>query len=204
MSESESKKKAKALMANKDKLEEEIKALTDLLESQKEVGMTESLVDEEQFPRADIDVYSVRYARNRIICLQNDHKALMKDIEEVLYQVHAEARLQDVTHMDTGADQSVPDAASQQTPFAKVDRVDDGSPSSKSGLLVGDELLQFGSISKENFTSLQSIGAVVQHSIGKALSLQVLRSGNVVHLSLTPQTWSGRGLLGCNIVPLKS
>ena len=32
------------------------------------VGMRESLVDAEGFPRADIDVFAVRTARNRIIC----------------------------------------------------------------------------------------------------------------------------------------
>lgn len=32
------------------------------------VGMDGPLVDEEQFPRDDIDLYSVRHARHRIIC----------------------------------------------------------------------------------------------------------------------------------------
>jgi len=32
------------------------------------VGMSGSLVDDEQFPRADVDVYTVRYSRQRVIC----------------------------------------------------------------------------------------------------------------------------------------
>ena len=47
------------LMKQKDNLEEEIKALNQVLESQK-VGMDDLLVDAEGFPRADIDVYQVR------------------------------------------------------------------------------------------------------------------------------------------------
>ena len=47
------------LMKQKDNLEEEIKALNQVLESQK-VGMDDTLVDAEGFPRADIDVYQVR------------------------------------------------------------------------------------------------------------------------------------------------
>ena len=35
---------------------------------QKSVGMDEPLIDAEGFPRADIDIYSVRHARHQIIC----------------------------------------------------------------------------------------------------------------------------------------
>ena len=34
--------------------------------------MKENLVDNEGYPRSDIDVYSVRFARNRIICKNID------------------------------------------------------------------------------------------------------------------------------------
>lgn len=30
--------------------------------------MNEKLIDEDNYPRSDIDVYTVRVARNRIIC----------------------------------------------------------------------------------------------------------------------------------------
>ena len=35
---------------------------------QKGVGMHEKLIDEDNYPRSDVDVYAVRVARNRIIC----------------------------------------------------------------------------------------------------------------------------------------
>ena len=38
---------------------------------QKGVGMHGKLIDDENYPRSDIDVYAVRVARNRIICKEN-------------------------------------------------------------------------------------------------------------------------------------
>lgn len=87
--------KVKDLMAKKDAIEKEIKEFQDVLDSvsfiykqldvfieindyrsnlktvffqQKGVGMHEKLIDDENYPRSDIDVYAVRVARNRIIC----------------------------------------------------------------------------------------------------------------------------------------
>jgi hypothetical protein len=36
---------------------------------QNKIGMTEPLVDNEGYPRADVDVYQVRHARHKIICM---------------------------------------------------------------------------------------------------------------------------------------
>ena len=55
------------MMKQKDGLEEELKALHEVLKSQG-VGMEEPLVDGEGFPRSDIDVYQVRHARSNIRC----------------------------------------------------------------------------------------------------------------------------------------
>lgn len=46
--------------------------------------MESPLVDADGFPRNDIDVYQVRHARHQIINLQNDLKALLKEIEKGL------------------------------------------------------------------------------------------------------------------------
>uniref|UniRef100_A0A673GQJ9 26S proteasome non-ATPase regulatory subunit 9 n=1 Tax=Sinocyclocheilus rhinocerous TaxID=307959 RepID=A0A673GQJ9_9TELE len=70
------------------------------------------------------------------------------------------------------------------------------------GLRVGDEIIEFGSVNTLNFRNLRDIASVVQHSEGKSLRVGLLRSGQEVHLNLTPKQWSGRGLLGCNLVPL--
>lgn len=81
------------LIERKDKIERTINDYGHLLAANGNVGMTESLVDDFGFPRNDIDVYQVRGARNQIICLQNDLKTLLKEIEQGLSEVHAEAKV---------------------------------------------------------------------------------------------------------------
>lgn len=191
------------LMRRKDEIEAQIKACYAVLEGQKGVGMNEPLVDAEGFPRADVDIYQVRTARHNIICLQNDHKVLMLQVEKALHQLHArekEKRAKDEAEAQAEAmnqDQSLPQ------PFARVNAVTPGSPASISGLQVDDEIIAFGSVDTHNFQSLQNIATVVQHSEGKPLSVTVIRNGKKLHLGLTPKCWAGKGLLGCNILPLQ-
>ncbi|XP_018101253.1 proteasome 26S subunit, non-ATPase 9 L homeolog isoform X1 [Xenopus laevis] len=187
------------LISKKDEMEAEIKALYDLLQD-KGIGMDGPLVDREGYPRADVDIYQVRTARHNIICLQNDHKAIMKKIEQSLHILHAgekEKREVEAQAEALQSHQALPAA------FAKVDVVTPGSPASMSGLQVGDEIIAFGTVNTRNFQSLQNIAEVVQHSEGKPLSVSVVRNEKLVSLALTPLRWSGKGLLGCNIIPLK-
>ncbi|KAK6173313.1 hypothetical protein SNE40_016788 [Patella caerulea] len=193
--------KMKELTKKRDELEKEIAELTEVLDSQQGVGLDGPLVDSQGFPRNDIDVYSVRHARHNIICLQNDHKALMKEIEETLYEIHAQAREKQNT--DEPMEISVNKPVREQEPFLIVDRLDPGSPAADGGIQVGDEIIKFGSVMKENFTGLPCIGTVVQHSKGKPLHITALRDGELVKLSVKPDKWSGKGLLGCNVLPIK-
>lgn len=133
--------------------------------------------------------------------LQNDHKALMKQVEEALHQLHArekEKRARDEA-------EALAEARSQSQPqaFARVNAVTPGSPASISGLQVDDEIVEFGSVNINNFQNLQNIATVVQHSEGRPLSVTVIRGGRKVHVGLTPKRWAGKGLLGCNIIPLQ-
>ncbi|XP_048041247.1 26S proteasome non-ATPase regulatory subunit 9 isoform X3 [Megalobrama amblycephala] len=155
------------LIKRKEEIEEQIKAYYDMLQAQGGVGMDGPLVDVEGFPRADVDLYKVRTARHSISCLQNDHKAIMVEIEEALHRLHATARVRhekDETKMEA-TEQSV----SPPSPFALVDAVTQGSPAFQA----------------------------------KSLRVGLFRNGQEVHLNLTPRNWSGRGLLGCNLVPLQ-
>ncbi|KPP73375.1 26S proteasome non-ATPase regulatory subunit 9-like, partial [Scleropages formosus] len=182
------------LVKRKDEIEEQIKAYYDVLEDQG-VDMQGPLVDMEGYPRADVDLYQVRTARHNINCLQNDHKAIMLEIEEALHKLHARERAkreQDEAEAQAGGPSEI---NSLPPPFARVDTITQGSPASQCGLRVGDEIIEFGSVNTENFQNLHNIASVVQHSEGKPLSVTVVRSGQKVQLCLTPQQWSGRGLL---------
>lgn len=197
------------LMRRKEEIEAQIKANYEVLESQKGVGMNEPLVDREGYPRADVDLYQVRTARHNIICLQNDHKAVMKQVEEALHQLHARDKEKQARDMAEAHEEAMsrrlgsPDSHNLPQAFAKVNSISPGSPASIAGLQVDDKIVEFGSVNTQNFQSLQNVGSVVQHSEGKPLNVTVIRRGEKYQLRLIPTRWAGKGLLGCNIVPLQ-
>jgi len=221
-------------------IESEIAALLSTLDSEGGVGMSEPLVDAEGFPRNDVDLVVIRQARQRVICLRNDHKALMKEIEAELVCIHQRARETGVliTGMDSGTGNDIggqtdasrtkseesmdtgetpSSSSSRPSPpppprhFARIGQVSSGSPAETAGLEANDLLVKFGSISTDNFHKLQDLASIVSHSKGVKLDLVVARRNGAGgtgsgeweqrQLALIPQTWSGRGLLGCNIVP---
>ncbi|XP_073322165.1 26S proteasome non-ATPase regulatory subunit 9 [Pagrus major] len=189
------------LVKKKDEIEEQIKAYYDVLEDQG-VGVEEPLIDEEGYPRSDVNLYQIRTARHSISCLQNDHKAIMVEIEEALHKLHAREKAKREQDETEAQGEAMEQQVTLPPPFARVDAVTQGSPACGAGLRVGDEVIEFGSVNTGNFQNLQNIASVVQHSEGKPLRVTVIRDGQKAQMSLTPQRWSGRGLLGCNIVPI--
>ncbi|KAG0710673.1 26S proteasome non-ATPase regulatory subunit 9 [Chionoecetes opilio] len=202
------------LMQDKDRLEHTLKELWDVLKTNN-VGLNEPLIDSEGYPRNDIDVYQVRHARHQIKCLQNDHTALLRRIEEGLAVVLSPSASS--TFDPNGTSASTP--AQTTEPFARVDRVIPGSPANMADLVPslsifrtlclrslpqgseGDLLTKFGSVHAENFRSLTDVAQVVQHSVNSPVQVCVQRSEDSVSLALVPRQWSGRGLLGCNLLP---
>ncbi|KAI3372819.1 hypothetical protein L3Q82_023278 [Scortum barcoo] len=185
----------KNLVKKKDDIEEQIKAYYDVLEDQG-VGVEDPLVDEEGYPRADVNLYQIRTARHNISCLQNDHKQIMKEIEEALHKLHAREKAKRQQDEAEAQVEAMEQQVTLPPPFARVDAVTQGSPACGAGLRVGDEVIEFGSVNTGNFQNLQNIASVVQHSEGKPLRVTVIRDGQKAQMSLTPQRWSGRGLLG--------
>ncbi|XP_036304821.1 26S proteasome non-ATPase regulatory subunit 9 [Pipistrellus kuhlii] len=198
------------LIRRKEEIEAQIKANYGVLESLKGVGMDEPLVDCEGYPRSDVDLYQVRTARHNIACLQNDHKAVMKQVEEALHRLHARDKEKQARDMAEAQEEAMSQSLGQSEglrppqAFAKVNSISPGSPASIAGLQVDDEIVEFGSVNTQNFQSLQNIGTVVQHSEGKPLNVTVIRRGETHRLRLVPTRWAGKGLLGCNIIPLQS
>ncbi|XP_012518998.1 PREDICTED: 26S proteasome non-ATPase regulatory subunit 9 isoform X1 [Propithecus coquereli] len=190
------------LMRRKEEIEAQIQANYDVLESQKGIGMNEPLVDSEGYPRSDVDLYQVRTARHNIICLQNDHKAVMKQVEEALHQLHARDKQKQAKDMAEAQKEAMShklgESMSYSTPrgFAKVKSISPGSPASTAGLQVDDEIVEFGSVNTQNFHTLHNISTVVQHSEGKSLNVMVIRRGEKHQLRLVPTRWAGKGLLG--------
>jgi 26S proteasome non-ATPase regulatory subunit 9 len=95
-------------------------------------------------------------------------------------------------------------------PFAVIDAVASNSPAQQAGLLVGDQVVEFGSINHTNHKNLMALGELVPEAASNKQPVQitVLRQTDELNerirefeeLTLYPQPWEGRGLLGCHIV----
>lgn len=168
------------------------------------------MVDSEGFPRPDVDVRSVRIARTQIICLQNDLKQLTKSIEAGLEKYFQESK-ETLTSTKIppevrqgAATSSSPHTTVNQAPFVIVNLVSPGSPAEDAGIQVRDKIVAFGTITATNFKDLAQIGELVKNSQNQQVRVRVNRDNKFEELILVPKLWSGRGLLGCNIVPFAS
>lgn len=200
------------LIAQRDILEIEADALHSELAYIKALpGAT--LVDSEGFPRGDIDIVNALEKRQRIAIINTDHKVLMKEIEKLIKVVHQEVSEQLGPPMVTPPPDKRSEiplsvfsgltASSSPHGFAVIDEVVESSPAMAGGLLIGDIILSFGSVTpKGSSNPLSLIPGVVQEHVNKPIPLLISRSGSVVELSITPAVWSGRGLLGCHLKPL--
>lgn len=199
------------LIAEKDRVEAELKALGQVLDSHG-VTMNTGLTTFDGFPRSDIDVPQIRTTRARIIRLKNDYKDLMARIEKGLHEHHARIAEQA---------QSNPAAASQaaaalqtaptalEAPFAKVNSVVAGSPADTAGLKVGDTITKFGWVDWTNHERLSRVAEAVSQNEGLPITVKALRASTsggpavTVQMQLTPRrNWGGRGMLGCHLLPL--
>jgi 26S proteasome non-ATPase regulatory subunit 9 len=148
--------------------------------------------------------------------LTNDHKMLSDKIEKLLHELHALTRDQrkgdempvappyhtcvDPIH-SVVAPIAVP--TSTNMPFAEVDELSIESPAMESGIRLGDKILRCNHVTAQTPNSLQVMGKLVSESENRVLDVEVLRNDEKVSLKLRPKTWTGRGLLGCHLKPIK-
>jgi C-terminal processing protease CtpA/Prc len=102
-------------------------------------------------------------------------------------------------------------------PFAKVDGIVKESPAESAGMKVGDLVTLFGTLHAQNNDRLRALAKLVPQVAAErgTIQLVVLRRLSSSHntnyddenkwetltLSLRPRPFSGRGLLGCHIIP---
>lgn len=67
-----------------------------------------------------------------------------------------------------------------------------------------DLILEFGSIHCRNFKALTDIAKLVENSRYKTVYVKIRRGSDTIVLPLTPRPWVGKGLLGCNVIPLEA
>ncbi|ROV97610.1 hypothetical protein VSDG_04532 [Cytospora chrysosperma] len=210
------------LQRRKENMEEELKALSSVLDSHG-VDMNTSLLTADGFPRSDLDVAQIRTTRARIIHLRNDYKDLMGKIEKHLHEHFASlmANATDDDDLPTTAgggssnnnasqDPALRDYAPERLdePFARVNTVAPGSPADAAGLQPGDLIRNFGYVNASNHDGLKKVAECVQGSEGRDVAVKVSRPGAApsqreLLLTLVPRSgWGGRGLLGCHVLPL--
>lgn len=200
------------LIQEKDRIESEIREQTAILETNR-VGMHEPLVDQDGFPRNDIDVFKVRHARHQIICLQNDHKNIMKRIERGLADVHADLLVSNVENQQVNVATTSSNGQMNghsngdnvrndvnETCFATVGFVNNGSPADMAGLCEYDEIIEFGSINHLNFRDMTQIMDLVGHSVNQRINVKIRRNNSVLNVTVIPKPWLQPGLLGCQIL----
>ena len=192
------------LESRKKELEKELTDIYEFLSTPtascpKPPGVKGPLVDEEGFPRNDIDVHAVRMLRHKRALLQTDYSKLMKEIEDGLHRIHQlPKRQQNEEEVSTKTRTT---STTKKLPFAVVKSVVDGSPSFLAGLKANDRIVQFGTADITNHRNLQRVGEIVRDCEGQSIDVFVLRNKEAIKLSLTPRRWHGTGLLGCHIVP---
>ncbi len=120
------------------------------------------------------------------------------------------------TEGNRGDDSRIPSVP--RRPFAKVDGIASESPAEEAGMKVGDLVTLFGSVNADNHNRLRTLAKLVPHVAGQGGSIQLVvlrsRDGGIHNtdyedetkweshaLSLRPRPFSGRGLLGCHIIP---
>lgn len=99
-------------------------------------------------------------------------------------------------------------------PFAVIDAVASNSPAQEAGLVVGDQIVEFGSINHTNNKNLMALGELLPAAASnkETVKITVLRQTDQLddrirefeELTLHPKPWEGRGLLGCHIVKYTS
>src|SRR5271156_5879014 len=150
--------------------------------------MNTSLTTFDGYPRDDLDIAQsmgscqvqnllmlifeiVRTTRARIIWLKNDYKDLMNRIEKGLHEHHASMQAAGPPKDESAEVSAAPVAERHsepviETPFARVNSVESGSPAHEANLKAGDRIRAFGTANWTNHENLRKLAEVVQRNEG--------------------------------------
>ncbi|CAH8562133.1 unnamed protein product [Schistosoma rodhaini] len=185
------KSKYDGLVDEKNRIEKKLSELSEILRQNGNVGLDTPLVDDEGYPRPDIDVALIRITRNNIRCLNTDHKQIMLELESVLHKIHEYARQNPSKNVLTDGNacssenKLIEDQSAQivKKAFLKIDQISPNSIVEQADLKVGDRIIQFGSVSADNFTSLQDISTVFRNtSPGSYIHVSISRGDSIINV----------------------
>ena len=220
----------RVLMTTRDHLEQEAELITNDLNNpgpngEKAAGVQGALIDDDGFPRSDIDLYRIRTQRSRLAIINTDYHVIMNKIEKGL---HAALYQDDVNDSQSSnvqqnqeqqpvssIQQEVVNSSSTTTTsvfslalpiIARIDEVSESSPASEAGIDLNDFLISFGRVNAQTPTSdipraiNEELMDCVNNNRG-SIPIVVRRSssGEIASFQITPREWSGRGYLGCHL-----
>lgn len=180
----------KKLMKEKDDLEELLAV------HYANARYDQQLVDDQGFPRADLNIEEIRLARNRFVCTQNDHKAIMAKIESALHDLHKfkKGPSLPLKFQEPPLEQVYAD----YKPIVTVTVVDPGSPADLSGLRVGDEVCRVEELTYKNYKSSVQLIEIISLKCDRSVEFIVRRPTETKLLKVHPKRWEGVGILGAN------
>ncbi len=112
--------------------------------------------------------------------LTNDHKRVTSQIEQLMHELHAEARRAPAADTakrprvtETHTSTAVPlhtssTAVPAMRPFALVDEVSSDSPAEEAGVAVGDQLIAFASVTGQTPNTLPAVAAALQVCVSRS------------------------------------
>lgn len=197
----------------KQDIEAQLSTLFDILKTRLRADMDTQLVSSDGFPRSDVDVVGIRLVRVRIIRLRNDHRQVLRHLEQRMVEHFQRARqsnnlletdTETITNDAMEEDENTTTARTYHIPFANVLEVAVNGPAHIAGLQEGDMIVLFDDIHAGNFRSLQELSIVVQRLLEQTVPVHVIGADSSRRtLTLRPRVnWGGRGALGCRIVPI--
>ncbi|KAI4838913.1 26S proteasome non-ATPase regulatory subunit 9 [Plasmodium brasilianum] len=215
------------LAKRREDIEREIKENMEFLEKpeNKNIGMDGKLIDSEGFPRNDIDIYRIRIARNKIICLRNDYIDINKKIEEYLHNIHNShpvirvERNRNVQYDEQDINGNIinePRISQDQIEeaknniFAMIDEIIENSPAHKAGLRVNDYIFEFGDVKRKsekednkNVDIFKKITDYVKNNPSK-IEVKILREEKVFFYYIFPDKTANGLYIGCHLTPTKN
>lgn len=193
-------------------LEKEIGEITDYLNQDGFPGVDKSLIDQQGFPLAGLDLYAIRDARNTLIKKQNDHKGTMILIEEKMSQFfNTEKKDNQVVSYSLKNEEEDKNLVQVfendevnkkiKVSFAVISSIIEGSPADQCGLCEGDNVLMFDDIDINEKNPLDRVGSVVKQKENQIIKVIISRKNqlNSILINLIPKKWEGNGLLGCKL-----
>lgn len=193
-------------------LEKEIGDITEYLNQDGFPGVDKSLIDQQGFPLAGLDLYAIRDARNTLIKKQNDHKGIMLLIEEKMSQFFNTEKKdnqiisnslknedEDKNLVQVFEDDEVDKKI--KVSFAVISSIIEGSPADQCGLCEGDNVLMFDDIDINEKNPLERVGNIVKQKENQIIKVIISRKNqlNSILINLIPKKWEGNGLLGCKL-----